>query len=262
MQARPYRKIAVAHEGFVATVTLNVPERKNPLGPEMVNELLFALDDAESDDDVRVLVLTGAGKAFSAGADLKNMARGDEEPASLPPRGDYADLLLRLVRFTKPTIARVPGVAVGGGLGLVAACHFAIAAESATLGTPEVKRGLWPMMIMAVLSRVVPRRALLRMMLLGETLSARDAMEIGLLSKVVDDDALDAEVEARASTLSLRSPTAIRHGLRAFAAQELVSLDLALPALKAALVDLLGTEDAREGLAAFIEKREPSWTGR
>lgn len=263
MEARAYRTLLVEAAGAVATITMNKPERKNPLGPEMVSELCWALDDARDDDAVRVVVITGAGGAFSAGGDLKQMsggAEGGSEP--LPPRGDYVDLLLRFTTIGKPTIARVPGVAMGGGLGIVASCDFAIACESATLGTPEIKRGLFPMMIMAVLRRVVRRRRLMEMMLLGEKIDAREAERIELISRAVPDDRLDAEVSALAEKLAAQSPTAMRMGLAAFHAQADRDLASALPYLRDQLVAILGTEDAREGLMAFVEKRAPRWTGR
>jgi enoyl-CoA hydratase/carnithine racemase len=259
MEARAYRTIRVESAGAIATITMNKPERKNPLGPEMVNELLIALDDARADDAVRAIVITGAGAAFSAGGDLKQMSEGGE---ALPQRGDYVDLLLRFGQLGKPTIARVPGVAMGGGLGLVAACDFAIACESATFGTPEIKRGLFPRMIMAVLRGVVSRRRLMEMMLLGETMSAREAERLELVSKVVPDAELDGAVGALAAKLAAQSPTAMRMGLAAFTAQADRDLASALPMLRDQLVAILGTEDAREGLMAFMEKRAPKWTGK
>lgn len=263
MEPRAYRTLLVQQDGARATITMNKPERKNPLGPEMVNELCWALDDAKDDPSVRVVVLTGAGTAFSAGGDLKQMSGGAEGgPEPLPHRGDYVELLLRFTTLGKPTIARVPGIAMGGGLGLVASCDFAIACESATFGTPEIKRGLFPMMIMAVLRRVVSRRRLMDMMLLGEKLDAREAERIELISRVVPDAELDAAVEALAGKLAAQSPTAMRMGLAAFHAQADRDLASALPFLRDQLVAILGTEDAREGLMAFLEKRAPHWTGR
>ena len=262
MQARSYRAITVGLEGAVLTITLNRPERKNPLGPEMVNELCYALDDAKDDASVRVVVLTGAGKAFSAGGDLKQMSSGEGESPPLPPLGTYTDLLLRFASLGKPTIARVPGVAMGGGLGLVAACDFAIACESATFGTPEIKRGLFPMMIMAVLRRVVSRRKLMELMLLGETIDARRAEALELVGRVVPDADLDAAVSELATKLAAQSPTAMRLGLAAWHAQAELDLKAALPMLEQRLFEILGTEDAREGLMAFVEKRAPVWPGR
>lgn len=263
MEERTYRTILVQHDGSRATITLNRPERKNPLGPEMVNELCWALDDAKDDAAVRVVVLTGAGGAFSAGGDLKQMSGGAEDgPEPLPHRGDYVDLLLRFTTLCKPTVARIPGLAMGGGLGLVASCDFAIACESATFGTPEIKRGLFPMMIMAVLRRVVSRRRLMDMMLLGEKLDAREAERIELISRAVPDAELDDAVDALADQLAAQSPTAMRLGLAAFHAQADRDLASALPFLRDQLAAILGTEDAREGLVAFLEKRAPQWTGR
>lgn len=258
MEARPYRAIAVESAEGVATITLNRPAKKNPLGPEMVNELIWALDDAREDEEVKVIVLTGAGGAFSAGGDLKQM--GDDE-AALELKGDYVDLLLRFTQVGKPTVARVPGYAMGGGLGLVASCDFAVACQSAILGTPEVRRGLFPMMIMAVLARVVPRRQLMNMMLLGEKLSAETALAYGLVSHVVPDDALDEKVRELAGTLGNQSPTAMRMGLAAFHHQADQSLEEALPYLRDQLMAILGTKDAQEGLMAFFQKRPPVWTG-
>ncbi len=261
METRPYQTILATAKDHVATITMNIPERRNPIGPAMVNELLWALDDASADEDVRVIVLTGAGGAFSAGGDLKQLSGGADGP-SLEIKGDFSDLLLRFTKLGKPTIARVPGVAVGGGLGLLASCDFAIASLDAVLGTPEIKRGLFPMMIMAVLQRVVPRRKLISMMLLGDKLSAGAALEYGLLTQVTTPEKLDEEVNLLAGRLAAQSPTAMRLGLAAFHRQADLAIDAAVPELQQEFYRLLGTEDAREGLMAFMERREPKWTGR
>jgi enoyl-CoA hydratase/carnithine racemase len=230
----------------------------------MVNELCWALDDAKNDAAIRVVVLTGAGDAFSAGGDLKMMGSGPDAEGreALPPKGDYVDLLSAFGTLGKPTIARIKGVAMGGGLGLVAACDFAIAGEGATFGTPEIKRGLFPMMIMAVLRRVVSKRRLMEMMLVGDKLDAKTAEKIELVSRAVPDASLDDEVKALAGKLAAQSPTAMRMGLAAWHAQADRDLASSLPYLRDQLGAILGTEDAREGLMAFAEKREPKWTGR
>ena len=150
---------------------------------------------------------------------------------------------------------------MGGGLGLVASCDFAIASESAILGTPEIRRGLFPMMIMSVLDRVMSRRDLIRMMLLGDKLSAADAKEMGLLSSVVPETELDAAVGKLTTQLAAQSPTAMRRGLLAYHHQADLELKEAVPYLRDQLYALLGTADGREGLKAFIEKRAPKWTG-
>lgn len=247
--------------GTVATLRLNRPERKNTIGPEMANELLYALENAEKEDNARVVILTGAGGTFCAGGDLGAMSAGPVV-SNLPMRGDYADLLLAMTRYTRPIIARVEGVAMGGGLGLVAASHFAIASESAVFGTPEISRGLWPMMISAVLARTVARRDLLEMMLLGAKMSSADAVRLRIVNRAVPSDQLDAEVLTLAKSLAAKSPTAIARGLSAWAKQGDMALEEALPMLREELFSLLGTDDAREGLMAFMEKRAPQWTGK
>jgi len=259
MEERDYQSLLVQQDGHIVTLTFNKPEKKNPLSQDLVNELLWALDDAESADGVRVIVLTGAGNAFSAGADLKGMT---EDRGKLEKKGEFDDLLLRFDSLTKPIIARIPGYVMGGAMGIIACCHFAGACESAILGTPEIKRGLFPMMIMAVLQRVIPPRELLTLLLLGEKISASKAKEIGLLTEVVPDDQLDARVSELAGQLAKQSPTAMRMGLEAFNEQRRMSVEDALPYLREQLYALLNSEDAKEGLAAFFQKREPKWTGR
>jgi enoyl-CoA hydratase/carnithine racemase len=260
---RMYAKLRVADGGAgVRTVTLYNPERRNAIGPQMVNELLYALDDAHADEDIRAVVLTGEGKAFCAGGDFAQMSGGAADGPVLPPKGDYADLLLAMTRAEKPIVARVNGPAMGGGLGLVAASTFAIAEAGATLGTPEINVGLFPMMIMAVLARLVPRRRLLEMMLFGQKMTAAEGLAAGLLNRVVPAEELDAAVKTVTDEISKKSPLTIGLGLRAFAAQDDLDLAEALPMLRAKLGEVLATDDAREGLMAFLEKRPPVWKGK
>lgn len=261
MIERAYKTLLAASEGGILRLTLNNPARRNAIGPRMVNELCWALSDAQESAETRVIVLTGAGDAFCAGGDFAQMtggADGDE----LPPKGDYVDLLIALTKSEKPVVARVNGHAMGGGLGLVAASHFAIASKTALLGTPEVNVGLFPMMIMAVLQRVIPRRKLLEMMLFGERLQAEEAATVGLVSKAVEASELDATVDAYVQKLLSKSPLTLRLGLSAFAAQDELPLAEALPLLRERLAGCLATDDAREGLMAFLEKRTPRWTGK
>lgn len=253
--------IEVATDGPVATLALKNPARKNAIGPAMVNELLHALSDAAEDAAIRAIVITGSGDAFCAGGDFAQMTGGAAEDA-LPHKGDYADLLLAMIGSPKPIIARVNGHAMGGGLGLVAASHFAVAQRGAKLGTPEVNVGLFPMMIMAVLQRVVPRRRLLEMMLFGERVEADEAASIGLVNRAVDAADLDAAVSKITSAIADKSPVTIKLGLEAFAAQDDLDLESALPLLRERLGACLATDDAREGLMAFLQKRKPVWTGK
>ena len=259
-EARAYERIQTAREGAVQTVTLAAPERRNAIGPRMTNELLWALADARADADVRVIVLAAQGKVFCAGGDFAEMAAG-AQPSTLPHQGDFADLLVALMNSDKPVVAKVSGHAMGGGLGLVAASTFAIASTDAMLGTPEIDAGIFPMMIMAVLARHVPRRRLLEMMLFGERFTAEEGARLGLVNHAVAPDQVDAEVARIASTLASKSPSAVRLGLRAFAAQDDLSLEAALPVLRGRLAELLATDDAREGIGAYLEKRTAKWSG-
>ena len=261
MSARSYQRIKTEKGGGVLTITLNYPERRNAIGPVMVNELLYVLEDARIARDVTAIVLTGEGKAFCAGGDFAQMTGGADGEA-LPHKGDYADLLLAMVNSDKPIVAKVNGAAMGGGLGLVAASTFAVASTEATLGTPEINVGLFPMMIMAVLQRLVPRRKLVEMMLFGEKLSAEDAHRIGLVNRAVTPGELDGAVVEVVAKLVGKSPLTTALGLRAFAAQDDLELEAALPLLRERLGEILATDDAREGLMAFLEKRTPKWTGK
>lgn len=259
---RLYGKIRVVEDGPITRVTLFNPERRNAIGPQMINELLYALDDAHADEDVRAIVITGEGKAFCAGGDFAQMAGSTADGPELPPKGDYVDLLLRMTRAEKPIIARVNGPALGGGLGLVAASTFAVALADAKLGTPEIDVGLFPMMIMAVLARLVPRRKLLEMMLFGQKLTAEEALAAGIVNRVVHADDLDAAVKTMTTQIVAKSPITVALGLRAFAEQDDLALAESLPLLRTKLAECLATEDAREGLTAFMEKRAPVWKGR
>lgn len=264
-----FHKIKLDASAPVATITLFNPERRNAIGPQMINELLHALERLGGDAAVRVVVITGEGKAFCAGGDFQQMSGGAAdasgsrpEALALPHKGDYVDLMLAMTRYEKPIVAKVNGHAMGGGLGIVAASHFAIASAEAKLGTPEIEVGLFPFMIMAVLARTMPRRALLEMMLRGQKLSAAEAAATGIVSRACAPDALDGEVSALCKDLAERAPMAIKLGLQAWAAQGDLALEEALPMLRTKLGEALGTDDAREGLMAFLEKRKPAWSGK
>jgi enoyl-CoA hydratase/carnithine racemase len=261
-----YNEIVYEVRGAAARITLNRPEKRNPLGPTTIGELLHALDRAKADAAVRVIVLTGAGKVFSAGGDLSSMGSGGTPlqaggSESTKP-GSFVDLNVAMTRVGKPTIAMVNGHALAGGLGLVVACDVAIAADDAQLGTPEINVGLWPMMIMATIFRNVPRKRGLELIMTGDKISAAQAAEMGLITRAVPKDRLEAEVDALAAKLAGKSPLVMRMGLEAFYRVQDMELEPALQHLQAQLVAVLGTEDAREGLTAFLEKRAPEWKGR
>jgi enoyl-CoA hydratase len=248
--------------GGRVTITINEPGRHNPMSAATMDGLLSAMRRATHDDDVRVIVVTGAGdKTFSAGGDLA----GGFVDSALPGhegRGALASLFRQMRRCAKPTVARVNGHALGGGFGLAAACDITIASDRATFGTPEINVGLWPMMISAILKPLVPRKALLDMMLTGRRFSADEAVQLGIATRVVPHDDLDTEVDDVVDTLLALSPAALALGKEAFYAIEDMSLDAALDHLHIGLTTISTTEDAREGVRAFVEKRSPQWRGR
>jgi enoyl-CoA hydratase/carnithine racemase len=261
-----YSEIAYEVSGAVARITLNRPEKRNPLGPLTIGELLHALDAAKHDEQVRVVVLTGAGKVFSAGGDLSSMGSGGtplkSEGGGATRPGTFVDLNLALTRLGKPSIAMVNGHALAGGLGLVVACDLAIAADDALLGTPEINVGLWPMMIMATIFRNVPRKRGLELVMTGDKITASAAAEMGLITRAVPKEKLESEVQSLAEKLAGKSPAVMRLGMEAFYATQDLELEPALRHLEGRLMAVLSTEDAREGLMAFLEKRAPNWKGR
>lgn len=257
-----FQTILVSNEAPITTITLHRPQRKNAISQQMTNELLYALEAARNDAQCRVVVLTGSGEVFCSGGDLGQMAAGGADTSELPVKGDYSDLLLELCSMPKPVVAKVRGIAKGGGLGLVAASHFAVASSDAIFGTPELNVGLFPMMIMAVLARTMPKRHLLEMMLTTANVSAADAAAWGIVTRSVSPAQLDRETQSLVESLASRSPTAVSRGLAAYAKMGDMALAEALPMLRDELYALLGTDDAREGLMAFMEKRPPRWTGR
>lgn len=249
-------------DGGRATITIDDPDRFNPLSNQTMRELTAAVQAAVADDAVRVIVITGAGnRAFSAGGDLSG-GFVDAPLADHGDRGALADLFRALRRSGKPVVARVNGHALGGGFGLAAACDIVVAADTATLGTPEIQVGLWPMMITAVLKATVPRRALLELMLTGRRLSAGEARDLGIVNRVVSPDDLDEAVDTVVTDLLGKSPAALALGKQAFYAVADLDFDSALDHLHNGLTAIAMTADAVEGVAAFGEKREPEWRGR
>ena len=245
-----------------ATITIDDPERRNPLSNAGMLEMAGLVDDAAADDQVRVIVITGAGnQAFSAGGDLSGgfiaePLEGHNE------RGAIAGLFRSMRSAGKPTVARVNGHALAGGFGLAAACDVVIAVEDASFGTPEIKVGLWPMMITAILQRVMPHKAALELMMTGRRIPAEEAMRLGVVSRVTPRSDLDAVVDVVVNSLAAMSPAILRMGRDAFFAVEDLDFESALGHLHNGLTAIASTEDAVEGVQAFLDKRRPRWRGR
>lgn len=249
-------------EGTRATLTIDDPERRNPMSLETMRSLVRSVNAAAADADVRVIVITGAGdKAFSAGGDLSG-GFVDAPLQDHDARGALADLFRALRRCGKPVIARVNGHALAGGFGLAAACDIVIAVDYATFGTPEIQVGLWPMMISTVLQRLMPPRVALDLMLTGRRITAEEALRLGVVSQVVVAAQLDDAVDEAVTRLVEVSPAVLAMGKDAFYAIEDMPLDAALDYLHTGLTAVSMTEDAAEGVAAFVEKRRPEWRGR
>ena len=229
---------------------------------DVMRSLLDGLKEATADSAVKVIVLTGAGdRAFSAGGDLSG-GFVDEPIALHHARGVLADIFKTMRRGGKPTIARVNGHALAGGFGLAAACDIVIAVDRAKFGTPEINVGLWPMMISAILQRTIPRKAALELMMTGRLITADEALRLGVVSRVVAAEFLDEVVDETVANLAGKSPAVLGLGRDAFYAVEDMALDAALDHLQSGLTLVSMTEDAAEGVAAFVEKRPPEWRGR
>ena len=253
----------LAVDGHVATITLNRPDQRNPLSAGMLRDLLIAFRWCQSEDRVRVVVLTGAGnRAFCAGADLSSFDADASELERHHGRQAFVELFALMAALGKPIVGRVNGHALAGGLGLAVACDLLVAVDTATFGTPEVNVGIWPMMIQAVLSRNMPRKVLLEMVMLGDRWTATQMQSYGVINRVVPVHELDAAVADITEKLVKKSPAIMRLGKDSFYRQQDMEFRAALEYLQAQLTLITLTEDAREGVAAFFEKREPEFKGR
>jgi enoyl-CoA hydratase/carnithine racemase len=246
----------------VTTLTINRPEVHNALSWSVLSELRAAVRDARADPATRVVVLTGAGeKAFCAGADLSGMAAGAGYADLHDSRGELARLFAELWGLGKPTVARVRGWCLAGGFGLALACDLVVAADDARFGTPEVDRGLWPYMITVPMVRSMPPKVALELQMTGRRVGAEEAARIGF-ARVVPAAELDGAVADLVAGLAAKSSSVLRLGRDAFYAVWDQAADDALRLLHPMLTVHTGLEDAAEGLAAFAEKREPTWTDR
>ncbi len=247
--------------GHAFWITINRPDKRNAINAEVVVGIREGYRQAHADADVRVIVLTAAGeKAFCAGGDLQpgkgfafDLAR---------PTAPYADLLREAQDATLPVIARINGLCMAGGMGLLCMADMAVAADHAMFGLPEVKVGVFPMQVLSLLQHIAPRRLVREWALSGEPFSADLAKDAGLVNHVVPAEQLDAKTDWLVGRIADKSPTAIRRGKYALRAIEDMSFDQAIAFTESQIALLAQTEDAKEGLAAFNEKRRPVWTGR
>ncbi|MCW2867873.1 MAG: Enoyl-CoA hydratase/isomerase [Marmoricola sp.] len=247
----------------VATLVLDDPSTRNALGDELLDELLGRLAQARDDGSVRVVVLTsGDERVFSSGGDLKAFA--DDQPVVAKYAGlDRFPRLFRLLRdLGKPSVCVANGDVLAGAFGLALACDLVVAREGVRFGCPEINVGVFPFMISALIYRSVPRNVANELMMTGELLTAEQLRELHVVTRVVDATELAGEVRRLTDRLASRSPLLMRLGKDALAATADLPLDAALDHLQAQLALAFTTEDIKEGVAAFRDKRAPVWQGR
>jgi enoyl-CoA hydratase len=247
----------------VLRLHINREDKRNALSTGVLGALIEAVRSG-SDDAVRVVLITSAGsRVFCAGADLAVMGNDATGLEQHEGRGRLAKLVVAMRECPVPVVVRVQGLCLAGGVGLVAGCDIVLARESARFGLPEIDRGLWPFMVSALLARHVSPKHAMDWMLTGERVDAQTAYTAGLVSRVLPDDGFDAAVTAYVGKLAAAPPVAVRLGKAAWiSASETPSLPLALEAMQAQLSLLTTTHDVAEGIAAFFDKRPPTWTGR
>jgi enoyl-CoA hydratase/carnithine racemase len=247
----------------VAYIAMDQPDTRNALSNELLTDLIGAFELARADDGVRCVVLASTHeKVFSAGGNL------DQFAAEVPlvhkhfATERFPRLFQTILQLGKPTICAANGHVLAGALGIALACDLIVAKESATFGTPEINVGVFPFMIMALIYRNVPRKKANELLLLGEQISAHEAERIGIVNRVVAPDEFDAAVADWAAKLAAKSPLLMRMGKDAMFRQLDMPLADALEYLHAQLALAFATDDIKEGVQAFFEKREPAWTGR
>jgi enoyl-CoA hydratase len=258
-----YETLLVDVQNGIASVTLNRPDVRNALSATLIRELEQALAKLEADPAARVIVLSGAGdKAFCAGADLKGVGDRGTTLQARESFGGLARILEAMARMKTPVIAKVHGFALAGGCGLAAGCDIVVAADDAVFGLPEIKIGLLPLIVMAPILRSVGRKRGMLMILSGEQVSAREAYEMGLVSRLVPRAELSPAVDALARALAGFSPTALGLAKEAAATVAGMEYGASLRYLREMITLVALSDDAREGIKAFFEKRAPNWTGR
>ena len=245
-------------EGRVATLTLNNPARRNALSSAMMREMRTAIRRADGDPDVRVLVIAAVGSVFSSGHDLRELRDGDREDNAILFAA-CTELMESIRLMGKPAIASVQGLATAAGCQLAATCDLAVASEDAAFATPGVDIGVFCTTPSVALSRAVPTKAAMRMLLTGEPISAREALDAGLVNEVTPPADLRAATMELARKVASAPPSAVSIGKAAFYKHIEMDIPQAYALAQRAMVENLQHPDGQEGISAFLEKREPGW---
>ncbi len=246
----------------IATLTLNRPRQYNPLSSEMLMELQQALDDIANDDDIRVIIIAAQGKAFCAGHDLKQMRSSEDRSFHQALFERCSRVMITINQISKPVIAQVNGIATAAGCQLVAACDLAVASEESRFAVSGINAGLFCSTPSVPLSRNLSRKQAMHMLLTGDFINAQTALDYGLLNQVVVGDELAAATRAMAQKIIDKSSLAISLGKQMFYRQLDMELAEAYEFAGERMTCNMDSEDAREGIDAFIEKRKPKWSGR
>lgn len=260
-KARMPSAVQLDSDGAVARLTLARPDSRNALGPELISDLFAALDRVEENPEIRAVVLTGEGSAFSAGADLRAMrAMADATPEqNRYDAREMGSLFHRIDSFSRPVVARVAGPAIGGGVGLMAACDVVVAADSAFFAFSEVRLGIVPAVISPFCVRRLGPAVATRLFMTAQRISATDAHRYGLVDEVVSDDALDSAVDAVLADLLAAGPEALREVRGLVEMVSSIPVEQALDRTVELIARLRATDEAREGMSAFLNKTRPSW---
>ena len=239
----------------IMTITLDRPEKKNALNNAMMNEINYALAYAKQEKSIRVICIDAEGDIFCAGADLSQTVT----ESNVPKLENADDISISLRHIYKPVVCKIQGSVLAGALLIVTNATHAIASKEASFSAPEIHRGLWPFMVMAGLFRVMPKRAGLDFIMRGKPIDSKKAQEWGLINEYVNRDELDKRVDEITKELASLAPKTMQLGLKAYEKQDSKSFDEALPYLKEQISECFKSEDAKEGITAFLEKRKPNW---
>jgi methylglutaconyl-CoA hydratase len=258
-----YQTLQLAFDGALATLTLNRPEKRNAISYELIGDLIRALDEVRN-SSARVLILTGAGKAFCSGLDLDNLKAliGRTPEQNLEDSRIMVSLFRALYEFPKPTIAAVNGAAIAGGTGLALLCDFTLAVPEAKFGYTEVRIGFVPAIVSTFLLRQVGEKIARDLLLTGRIFDAAEALRIGLLNEIVPPEKLMDRARALAAQLMESSPLSLAYTKRLLTEHARAELDAQVEAAIRENAGIRSTADFREGITSFLEKRKPEWTGK